>query len=334
MEKLLGRVSPILHLTRVTTAFAAVSNVWFVILWSVYTEGESRTRALEQHPIGLLLLGGAASALGLYSYGACLNDILDVRRDRALRPERPLASGAISSETASVAVAATLILAVLGAAVFGIHSVLLTLALAVGILFFNAAARFIPGVGLVVLGLIYAGHMLVPNPGMRFLWPVWLVMTHSLLVAAATHVIARKVPPLSARATFLAVCGWFAWSVLIIWTGWVRSGGVVEGIRSIRGAWPAWVPLSAGLGPALLVLAFIFLAVRRTAQFGIGPRAADKVYRYGSLWLTLYATAWMIGAGRVHEALILGVLAAAGFFTMTTLRELYGLAEQPVGYRR
>jgi hypothetical protein len=331
MEKLLGRVSPILHLTRVTTAFAAVSNVWFVILWSVYTEEESRTRALVDRPVWLLLLGGAASALGLYSYGACLNDILDVRRDRALRPERPLATGSVSSETASVAIAVTLILAVLGAAVFGINSVLLTLALAVGILFFNAAARFIPGVGLVVLGLIYAGHMLIPNPGMRFLWPVWLVMSHSLLVAAATHIIARKVPPLSSRATFLAVVGWFAWSVLIIWAGWVRSGGVGEGIR---GAWPAWVPLSAALGPALLCLAFIFLAVRRTAQFGIGPRAADKVYRYGSLWLTLYATAWMLGAGRVEEALILGVFAAAGFFTMTTLRELYGLAEQPVGYRR
>jgi len=42
----------------------------------------------------------------------------------------------------------------------------------------------------------------------------------------------------------------------------------------------------------------------------------------------------MLGAGRLHEASVLGVLAVVGFLTMTTLRELYGLAEQPVGYRR
>lgn len=331
MERFLGRVSPILHLTRVTTAFAAVANVWFVILWSVRTPEEAPNPSLDGHPLLLLLLGGTASALGLYSYGTCLNDLLDVRRDRALRPERPLPSGRVSGETAAITVAVTLILAVLGASVFGTASVLLTLALAFGILFFNAAARFVPGVGLVVLGLLYAGHMLVPNLGLRFLWPVWLVMTHSLVVAAATHVLARKVPPLSTRAMFLAVLGWLSWSVLILGVSWARSGQPEGGMRSV---WPAWVTPTAAIGPAVLGLMFLFLAVRRTRQFGFGPRAADKIYRYGSLWLTLYAVAWMLGTARLREALLLGGLAGVGFLTMTTLRELYGLAEQPVGFRR
>ena len=334
MERFLGRVSPILHLTRVTTAFAAVANVWFVILWSVRSPEEAPSPSLDGHPLWLLLLGGTASALGLYSYGTCLNDLLDVRRDRSLRPERPLPSGRVSGETAAITVAVTLILAVLGASVFGTTSVLLTLGLAFGILFFNAAARFVPGVGLVVLGLLYAGHMLIPNPGLRFLWPVWLVMTHSLVVAAATHVIARKVPPLSTRATFLAIVGWGCWSVLILRVGWLRAGVEGEGGEILRTVWPGWVPLRAAIGPAVLGFAFLILAVRRTRQFGFGPRAADKIYRYGSLWLTLYAVAWMLGAGRVREAALLGVLAIVGFLTMTTLRELYGLAEQPVGYRR
>ncbi|MCC7387638.1 MAG: hypothetical protein IT431_02610 [Phycisphaerales bacterium] len=331
MERFLGRVSPILHLTRVTTAFAAVANVWFVILWSVRNPAEAPSHSLDPHPLPLLLLGGTASALGLYSYGACLNDLLDVRRDRALRPERPLPSGRITTETAAITVAVSLLLSVLGAAVFGIPSVLLTLALAAGILFFNAAARFVPGVGLVVLGLLYAGHMLVPNLGLRFLWPVWLVMSHSLLVAAVTHVLARKVPPLSTRAVFLAVLGWLSWSILILGVGWMRSGEADQGFRA---AWPAWVPPTAALGPAVLAVAFVFLAARRIRQFGFGPRAADKIYRYGSLWLTLYAVGWMLGSGFPREAAVLGILAAVGFLTMTTLRELYGLAEQPVGYRR
>lgn len=331
MERLLGRISPILYLTRVTTAFAAVANVWFVILWSARAPEEFRPVAYDEHPVTLLLLGGTASALGLYSYGTCLNDLLDVRRDRALRPERPLPSGKVSGETAAITVAVTLILAVLGATVFGTSSVLLTLALAMGILFFNAAARFVPGVGLVVLGLLYAGHMLVPNLGLRFLWPVWLVMTHALVVAAATHVLARKVPPLSTRAAVLALLGWMSWSALILGVGWARSAEGGEGLRRL---WPDWVPPTAAVGPAVLGIVFLVLAARRMRQFGFGPRAADKIYRYGSLWLTLYAVAWMLGAGRLHEAGVLGVLAVVGFLTMTTLRELYGLAEQPVGYRR
>ena len=330
MERFLGRVSPILHLTRVTTAFAAVGNVWFVILWSVRVPEEAPSPSLDDHPVWLLLLGGTASALGLYAYGACLNDLLDVRRDRALRPERPLPSGRVTTETAAITVAVSLMLAILGAAVFGVPSVLLTLALTAGILFFNAAARFVPGVGLVVLGLLYAGHMLVPNLGLRFLWPVWLVMTHALLVAAVTHTLARKVPPLSPRATLLAVLGWLSWSVLILAIGWQRSAADPEP----HAVWPTWVNPLAALGPALLGITFMGLAVRRIHQFGFGPRAADKIYRYGSLWLALYAVAWMLGAQYFREAALLGGLALVGFLTMTTLRELYGLAEQPVGYRR
>ncbi len=56
-----------------------------------------------------------------------------------------------------------------------------------------------------LLGLIYAGHMVVPNLHIAFVWPVWLVMTHSLVVGGLTHVIARKVPAVSRRAAFAAV---------------------------------------------------------------------------------------------------------------------------------
>ncbi len=39
------------------------------------------------------------------------------------------------------------------------------------------------------------------------------------------------------------------------------------------------------------------LVVRRVRALGAGPRAAEKVSRYGSLWLALYACAWLLGAG-------------------------------------
>ncbi len=339
MESLLRRVSPILRLTRVTTAFAAVGNVWFVILWTRANPEEQATGPIVDRPAWLLLGAGALSAVALYAFGACLNDVLDARRDRALRPDRPIASGQISLDAAAVTVACTLILAVLGSTVFGPAAVLVTLVVAGAILFFNVAAKFIPAIGLVVLGLIYGGHMLVPNVGLHFLWPVWLVMTHALIVGGIAHSLARKVPPISGRAVSFAVAGWAFWSGVLLVVGWSRAASI-EGLGPVRredlagGPWPGWLDVTVALPPAILALLFALFAWRKLRIAGAGPRAAEKIQRYGSLWLTLYATAWMLAAGHVGEAAILGSLAFAGFLGMTILRELYGLAEQPLGYRR
>ncbi|MBX3359515.1 MAG: UbiA family prenyltransferase [Phycisphaeraceae bacterium] len=327
MRRTLLRLAPILHLTRVTTAFAAVGNVWFVILWSWRTPQEPGTRAMAETPLWLLLLGGAVNALGLFAYAATLNDLLDVKRDRAIHPERPLPSGRLSAHVAVSLVVCTLMSAVLGATLLGTQAILLTLLLSGAILFFNGAGRFVPAVGLVVLGLIYSGQMVVPNLNLRFVWPVWLVMTHSLIVAGLVHMVARKVPAISRRAVAAAAAGWLFWSAVMLYAGWLRC-------RNSGGVWPEWVPVRAALGPAVLSLLFAVMAYRKVRTYGSNPRAAEKITRYGTLWLSLYGVAWLLGTGHVTDALILGSLAAAGFLGMTVLRELYSMLEHPMGYRR
>jgi len=325
---MLQRLSPVLHLTRVTTAFAVVANTWFVVLWSrAASPNEYVSPQLGSRPLWLLLGAGALLALGLFAFGAALNDILDLRRDRALRPDRPLASGRISLEGAVALVVCTMIASVLGATAFGNEAVLLTLALLAAIMAFNAAARFIPAIGLVLLGLIYAGHMAAPNVYLRFLWPVWLAMTHSLAVAAITHRLAGKVPKISRRAALAAVAGWVFWSAVILYFQWRRD-------TPPRSLWPEWLPLSAAIWPGALALVFALVAWAKVKRYGRGPRAAEKVARYGSLWLALYACAWLVGTGHQQPALVLVGLTGAGFLGMTVLREIYGLVEQPMGYRR
>lgn len=327
MRRVLARISPVLRVTRVTAAFAAVSNTWFVVLWSRVAHGENPAH-LAAAPLWILLLGATASAVGLFAFGACLNDILDVRRDRQFKPDRPLASGTLGLEAAAWIVAMTLIVAVLGSTPFGTRGVVLTVIVAAAILAFNGAGKFVPAIGFVLLGLIYAGQMLVPNFDMRFLFPVWLVMTHTLLVAGLAHVAARKVPRLTPRAAWAAVAGWAFWSAVLLGAGWWRSGPV--GSRSF---WPDWVDLDAATWPAVLAVGFLAFMLRKLRTVGQGPRASEKIWRYGSLWLPLYGCGWMLGAGHGTSALILGGLAALGFLGMTVLRELYGLLEQPVGFR-
>ncbi len=319
------RIASVLRLTRVSTAFAAVADVWFVILWSRHGQGELPSPALADTNLWILLIGGALAAAGLYAFGTCLNDIFDQHRDAQLRPGRPLPSGYLQYETAVVVTAVTMIAAVLGAATFGTVGVILTLTLLLAILVLSATGKFIPGIGLVLLSLIYAGHMFVPNINLVFVWPVWLVMTHALVVAGLAHVLGRKTPPLTRRAIAFAASGWVLATI-----GLFSLASMETGIRGLS-------PFAHGaVGPiACLVLIAIYttIVVRRSRAVGRGPRLDEKIKRYGSIWLSLYACAWLFGAGLTGPGFIMAGLAATGIIGMVVLRELYGLVEHPVGYR-
>ncbi len=327
MRRLLLQILPALHLTRVTTAFAAVANVWFVILWTHDTKLEPGTQAFRDLPLWLLLLGGLINALGLFGFATALNDVLDWRRDQALNPDRPIPSGRVSLDGAIALVVFTFGMAIFGATPLGITAVLLTLTVAGAILLFNAAGKYVPGIGLVVLGLIYAGQMVIPNLHLRFVIPVWLVMSHALVVASWVHVLGRKAPGISARATLFALTGWLFWSLVMFSVGWFRN-------RGAGGLWPDWVSWTTAIAPIILSILFAILVWRRVHLLGRGPRVAEKIARYGALWLALYAAAWLFGEGHTRGGWILSALALVGLLGMTVIREVVALIEQPLGYRR
>ena len=326
MESLIPRLSPVLHLTRITTAFAAVGNVWFVILWTRAVEQErvAAPAALLARPSWLLLGAGGVFAVGLFVFATALNDTLDMRRDRAMHPDRPLPSGRLSVETAVWLVAAALLASIGAATLLGLSAVMMATLAGVAILFYDSAAKRVPSVGLVLVGLIYAAHMLVGNVDLVFVWPVWVAMSHALAVGAITHHLSDKRPRLSPPVLAVAASGWLFWSGALLGVGWRRSGE----------AWPSWASPTGGAVVLALAALFALLAWFKASRATSRTRAAEKVQRYGSLWLTLYATAWLAGQELWAQAAVLGALAGLGFLGMTTLREAYSLLEHPVGYRR
>src|SRR5690606_25000385 len=187
VRTLILQIAPVLRLARVSTAFGAVAGLWLTTLWSRAMPLERTTPQLEQTPLWLLLTGGALAGAGLYGFGAGLNDLLDAHRDRILRPNRPIVGGALPPEAAVSVVAGSLVVSVLGATVFGTPAVLATVFLATAVLVFNALGKFVPGIGMLLLSVIYAGHTLVPNLGLSFLPPVWWVMTHAMVIAGLSH---------------------------------------------------------------------------------------------------------------------------------------------------
>lgn len=325
MRGTLARLAPVLHLTRVTTAFGAVANSWFVVLWTRATPAEQAgaTGPLLARPLWLELAGSAACSVGLFAFAMALNDLLDRRRDSTIHPERPLPSGRLTGTQAAILLASLLAISLAGAALMGWPAVWMALGTAAAAIAYNTAAKFVPSAGLVLIGLIYGAQMMTPNVHLAFVWPVWWAMTHALLVGALTHKAAERRPVITTRVKVFAVSGWAFWSLVLLTVGFWRGG-----------LWPAWVSPAASFGPAVLGIGFYLLGQSILSRPGPAHERAASVQRAGALWLPLYASAWMFGQGYNAESLLFVGLAAAGLLGMTVLKEVYGLIEHPVGFVR
>ncbi len=311
-----------IQLTRLTIAFGAVSDIWFVILLTRASTDYVGLVPVRHMALAPALVAGAVVAVGLFAYGASLNDILDVRHDAAFRPQRPIPAGRIRLGQAIVVTVGALIVAVLGGGAMGTWSLYITLVTAIGLLFYNATGKYIPTVGIVTIGLVHAAHMFIPNHQLSFTLPVWLVMTHSMAISAAVHVLEDKRPRLERRAVVSTVCAWLFWSVLILGAGALSSDGM----------WPDEASLGGAVYPAITVLAFIVVAWWKARRVP-GGAAAEKLKRYGAMWQALYGASWLLALGLFAEASWSGAFAFAGFAAMTVIKELTGLTGDPITFR-
>lgn len=331
MHRLALRMITAIQLTRLTMAFGAVSDVWFVIL---LTRSRSEYNYIPVHnmPLWAALLAGATVAVGLFAFGTALNDVLDVRHDSAFSPDRPIPAGRIRFGQAIIVTVGALIVSMLGAIVLSlgnattnspsVGAVGMTLLTATGILFFNAAGKYIPGIGLITVGLIHAAHMLIPNYQLQFTLPIWLVMTHAIMIAALVHRWEDKRPRLRSRALIATVLGWFVCSAILFWMG----GSGTEGL------WPDESWNFGPIWPILAVTSFLIMAYRKTIAVDRHV-AAEKLKRYGAMWQALYGAAWLMALGLPVQAMWIGAFAVVGFLGMTTIKEVTGLSDRPVTYR-
>jgi hypothetical protein len=210
----------------------------------------------------------------------------------------------------------------LGGIALGKEAAGVTLLTATAILFYNAAGKYIPAVGVVAVGLIHAAHMLIPNPQLEFTLPAVLVMTHAMVIAALVHHQEQKRPRLRVRAIVAIVIGWLCWSVMLLWAG-ARNG---------RGIWPQESNWIEALYPVAAVIAFTAVAWWKATGVH-GAAAAEKLKRYGAMWQALYGAAWLMALDLHEQAIWIGGFALAGFAAMTIIKEVTGLSDRPVAYR-
>ncbi len=305
-------------------AFGAVSDIWFVIIFTMaFRSDYIQIPMVHQNlPLIMALFLGVVIAIGLFAYGAALNDLLDVRQDSTFAPDRPIPAGRIRASQATVVTIGALIVAVLGGAGLGTWAVCLTLLAATGLLFYNATGKYIPSVGIVTIGLVHVVHMLIPNHDLMFTLPVWLVMTHSMVIICIVHVWEDKRPRLNRRAMIAVVLGWLVWSVVIL-----GASAISE-----QGMWPNNAPPTGILYPVLAIVSFALIAWMKTSSIN-RIAAAEKLKRYGAMWQSLYGAAWLLAVGLTTPAIWLGLFAVVGFLGMTLIKELSGHTGRPITYR-
>jgi len=321
VRNVLQRFLTAIQLTRLTVAFGAISDIWFIILITRANDEYNYVRVVEL-PLAVALLSGAVIAIGLFAYGASLNDVLDVRHDSTFSPDRPIPAGRIRPGQAVVVTVGALIVAVLGAAGLGLWSVCITLLTAAGLLFYNAAGKFIPAVGVLTIGLIHAAHMLIPNIQITFTLPIWFVMTHAMAIAMGVHILEDKRPRFRKRSIIVMLLGWTLWSVVILGVGMRPDGSM----------WPDGTHWSGIIYPLLAVIAFLAVAWWKVSVVS-GRVAAEKLKRYGAMWQSLYGAAWLLGMGLFVQAMWIGLFAIVGFSAMTLIKEVSGLSGRPIEYR-
>lgn len=332
MRPVTARILDAFQLTRLSLAFGAVSELWLVTL---ITRSDPRYVHLHIYgmDLGIALACTALIAIGLFAFAASLNDLLDVRHDRRFSPERPLAAGRIRASSAAVLSFGALMLAVVCASALGEASLVVTVAVAAAILFYDAIAKHIPSAGIVTVGLVHAAHMLIPNYSLAFTLPIWLSMSHAVAIAASVHRFEKKRPYFGPKQILAVTAGWLFWSALLVGMGVSSSEGgdfwpriVVDGQATSVGP--------RGLVWPLLAIAGFLLVVRlKVAGMGGGPAAAEKLRRYGAMWQAVYAAAWLMCIGLPKAALAMAILAVAGLLVMTLIKEVAGLSGRPIGWR-
>ncbi|MEX2215051.1 MAG: UbiA family prenyltransferase [Phycisphaeraceae bacterium] len=320
------QVVGLIQLTRFALALAVVSNCWLTVFIARNFEPlEGRSQVLMELPLLVALLLAAAVAGGLHIYGFALNDVLDARHDRLFSPHRPIPAGQVRRSSAVIVAVVGLLAAILAAAFLGQVAVLLCILAALGVLFFNATGKFLPAAGIFALAIIRALSMLIPNPPLGFIWPIWLMVTHIMATTALGHILEEKRPRLTkGEIAWLATAWAFVTAGMVVYMIW-RSTILAYGRPFI------WI------GPAIAGGLFILISaimVRQADEPGAPRRVIGRQYmRLSILWLVVYDAAWLFAAGLFWPGMLHLVLFSSVYIALYVMGPLRAAMGPKPGYR-
>jgi hypothetical protein len=311
-----------LHLTRLSVAIGAVADIWLVLILTK-TNSDFMGTSVYSIPWWSALLATAVIAVCMCAFAASLNDSLDARHDAAFHPNRPIPRGLISMSHATVVMISSLLLTLLAASFLGTWPVQITLLTAAIVLFYNTVGKFIPALGLVAIGLLYATHMLIANVELTFTLPVWLVMTHIMICSISVYILEGKRPKLSFRGWMGIALGWIFWSCVILGAPYARTGSLL----------PDGMSIYALMWLVAAVVGFVVTIRWKVLHASTHRIAAEKIRRYGALWECIYAGAWLAAMQLTWASIAMFAFAFVAGITVMLVKESTGGSGKPLAWR-
>ena len=335
------RLLALLQLTRAALAFTAIADAWTVLLLFASPDAAPASH-FGTHGFWIMvvkmLLMGIVSA-GLYGFGMSLNDLMDMRRDRIFARWRPLPSGRIRPQTAIVICLLLLMLSLGAAAAMGAidlafarepifvpWSVIFAIATAILIVFYDATAKYLGGLGLVTLGAIRALHCLIANPKTPLLFLSMFLLTHVIIVSFIAYQMENKRPRLRRGDWIVGAVG------VIVGNGLALAYMFYRQTFTQYDLWPMWLgPLSA---MALYALwAAIYLRLRRDVY--TTRKKGERLMLMGLFWLFLYDAGILFANNQILAGIAVTVLLISAVLSFFGLRWLGRRLTQPrLRYRR
>ncbi len=318
MTQRVRKLIDLIQLVRLELLFPTLSGTWVMVFLGHGLELPLRPELgpMFSWSLPMTLLFATFAAGGLHVYGMAINDALDVRHDRVFSPQRPVAAGRVSLRGAVSLAVIGLLVALLGAVLLGLLPAVLCLLAAFGLVFYSAMGKYLPGVGVLTLGLVRVVMMLLAHPQAIYLWPIWLALTHLLITTSIAHRLEGKRPRLEGGHWWVITVGWLFISLLMI--GWMRW----HEVRSLVSDYNLW------LWPMVFIVVFALITLKGVRQVrpmrekrGMGRRYG----RWGLIWLIFYDAGWLVGAGLYWQSgLTLALFVAALFVGRSLLlaREL------------
>ncbi len=284
----------LLKLVRPELVLPLIGNSWLMVCMAFHLEPEGyRNPQLLALGLPVSLMLAAMVTAGMSIYALSTNDMLGFRRDRS-----PHATGSADMMATRLGTPALLVmtilslsLAMIAAILLGRESALLAIVAATGILFYNVMGKHMPAAGIVTLGLITALNMLIVSPQMGFAWPVWLSMSHVMIVATVLHGLQGKLPRLRGIDLAGIFAGWLFWTMALF--AWMTLRDT-----TMRHDLP-WVWVGPGAAAA------IYVAMSIGALTGPRSKAGGRYAMASLLAMLLFDAGWLVALGLPRLALLL-----------------------------
>ncbi|MSR33532.1 MAG: hypothetical protein EXS12_01800 [Phycisphaerales bacterium] len=305
---------------RIPLAFGAAANLMFATLLA-RLDPNTEQLSISTLPLWAALLAAAVIGAGLFGFAAGMNDLLDARRDQTFQRNRPLSTGRLTTAQAALLTFTALLASMIGASFFGETSMAVAIFTAFGIAMWNTMGRFVPAIGLLMLGLAQAGSFFIPWMGQSFTLPASLILVQTIATGSLLHKAQEKRPRLDRSATIL----------LAILSATAVAGLAWLSIHREATEWPrgeSWLVLA----PLVSVAIFVWQSSRALSASNVNE-TADSLRRAAAIFPSSAAAAWMLSISQMQWAVAFAVFAALLWGLSWLAREVNDMIGQANAWR-